>query len=112
MRSSAAFVIASALLSASGAGEAAGQDVSPAWALAAATGRIPAAELRRALAETGFPCTGAFCTQLKSCAQAFVELHVCGRIDRDRDGDGMPCEGTRCPVMTGGRLLIQGGGTP
>lgn len=88
---------------------AAAKDVSAEWALAAATGRVPAAELRRLLAGTGFPCTGAFCTRLNSCVQAFVELHVCGQLDRDRDGDGMPCEGTRCPVMLDGRLVPPGG---
>ena len=103
-----------ALLAGICAGGAAAEDVSPEWALAAATGRIPAAELRRLLGETGFPCTGAYCTRLNSCAQAFVELHVCGQIDRDRDGDGMPCEGTRCPVLLDGRLVLPArpGGTP
>ena len=93
-------------------GEPKAQDVSPEWALAAATGRIPAAELRRMLRGTGFPCTGAYCVRLNSCAQAFVELNVCGELGRDRDADGMPCEGTRCPVLMDGRLVTQGGGTP
>ena len=87
---------------------AAAQDISPEWAWGAATGKIATSDLRRILAGTGFPCTGAYCIRLNSCAQAFVELYVCGRIDRDRDGDGMPCEGTRCPVMIDGRLA----GTP
>ena len=97
-----------------GAGASSAQDVSPEWAFAAATGRVPAPELRRMLRGTGFPCTGAYCVRLKSCAQAFVELHVCGEIGRDRDGDGMPCEGSQCPMLMDGRLIrpSSSGGTP
>lgn len=39
-----------------------------------------------------FDCSKKYCKEMKSCAEAYHYLKVCGREDFDRDGDGVPCE--------------------
>ena len=43
-------------------------------------------------ASSGFDCANVACPKLKSCAEAYYKLVVCGQSVRDRDKDGIPCE--------------------
>ncbi len=58
-------------------------------------GAAPAAPASRTPTTGGFACEGKrYCREMTSCAEARFYLSRCGvsRLDRDGDGDGVPCE--------------------
>lgn len=50
------------------------------------------AGIARGQPASAFDCAETLCPDIATCAEAAHKLLVCGHSDRDRDGDGIPCE--------------------